>query len=312
MERWIPVVSALGVLAGLLGCGVEPRSAREVMAEGLQRALPDEQLGRRTLLESDADTADPLIRNPLLCARDMGPIAFSATTRYERRDRTDALRTRLEESVHVERTGAGDFKLSMERSVEGTRKSTSMASAVFVEGRFYTADASGVFFVRNPMRAHHVEWFRDAGQPFKVLVGLVKASLRREPRGTRHWEGREGAVQGLLAVPRLQPTPEPAVAELRDSTGTWNEWWQSVHGVEAIRGEVLTDPVTGCAVAGTLELDLRFLDPSQGGDGLRIRHEFSLDILPKDPAIRSPRGARVPRRDRVHQMLREVLPAPAP
>ena len=312
MARLIPCVCILIALQVAQGCSVEPRSAREVMSEGLSRALPDDQLGPRSLPEVDPNPIDALGRNPLLCARELGPVAFLSTTRYERRDKEGALRARLVESVEVERAQSGDFGLSMKRNVEGTRKSSSESKAVFAEGRFYTADSTGVFFLRNPMRAHHMSWYRDAGAPLKVLVDLVRTSLRQEASGTRLWEGREVTVHGLDAVPRVHVTPEPTVAALRDSTGTWPEWWRRVTGIESIAGEYLEDPETGCVVQATLDMKLRFLEPSTATDVLWIHHEFTLDVLAGDPKVHAPRTARLPRRDRVVQMLREVLPNPSP
>ena len=119
-------------------------------------------------------------------------------------------------------------------------------------------------------------------------------------------------VIALASVPRVQAPPEPSASQLRDSTGPWDTWWSTVHGVADVRGEVLVDPATGCLVSGNVDLDLRFLAPSARGAGLRIPHEFALDALSTEPQVQPPPGARLPRRDRVVQMLREVLPKPTP
>ena len=304
-------------LIGLQACKNEEPMGN--MSAGLERALPDR--GAPGDIRDEVGS-DPLFNNPLVVARlasvrdgatgkkgPLGPFKYTARTRYQLESQTQQTVARIEEKVRFDSAVDGDFSMKLTRDVLGEKGDSTRITreGIFHRGGFYTADSSGLFFLRDSMREDHLQWMRQAGEPLSVLTTLLQTSLRRSPEGNTTFGGRSAEKISLSLIPqRRRDASEEDLKLLRRNVGSWDDWWRHTHEPFELKGTVVLEPGSGLLVSA--DIKAAFYVKKEGRvQTLRMEHEMQLRPLSSSPDIRKPANTRQPERDRVYRMLRDVV-----
>ncbi len=290
-RSWFVVAVVAWVGAG--GCTHAVEDPVQALRAGLDRAMPDDRLGPGAPARLEALPDDVLARNPVVAARDRGPMRFASELVVEGTAR-DGRRVEVRERVRIDWNARGAWDAQLRRRV---RRPSGVVDDVVVSLRwtgadFYTRLGEGDWLRGDLGREDWVRWRARLGETLPVLVQMLGPSLTRS---------RQGAT--------IRLSLRRAVAGAGPDTGREiAQAWQRDHRVDEVDGEVVVDEACGCAARARLSFAATGLrGPAEGGRlDVRYHHEMT-PLQSGQVATGRPPGARSAERRRVVSMIEHIL-----
>ncbi|NUN15127.1 MAG: hypothetical protein HUU55_15980 [Myxococcales bacterium] len=310
--RWFlhyMLLTALAVFGFAItnGCGNVKRSPRELMKEGLSKAIPDEKLGPAAVLRVDDASVDPLFRDILVAASPHCPMTVSSETIWTVVSDNKVV-FQLKEIAKVTAKENLEFAGEVQKTLErpGSPVETVRKSGLFVNKRFYTQDTSDVWLEHVGLRIDPMKWRHEALKPLPDLLDLLSPWFARSDVGPTTWHTLPARTVRLVPVsPHVRS--EPVSDTERNTLLGWSQWWRGKHSLRELSGELVVETGCNCVVAADLMASVAIAKPNEPVYELRIKHHTTTQPLNSNPSIVAPSMVEIATRERVVPMIDEVL-----